>query len=134
VTDSTSAASFRAARHKKKGGKYGVAAPERRTFLGRLYASRLEARTAAWLALLVRAGQVRAWDPQPAALELRVNGVLVCRYRPDFLVHFVDGRLEHWECKGWMTPSARMKLKLVAALGIRPEVRLVVERDLPRCL
>jgi hypothetical protein len=131
---SVSAAAFRAGKGKRPRNKYGVAVPERRTYRGRLYASRLESRTAAWLDLLQRAGQVRTWEPQPAALELRVNGRLVCRYRPDFLVTFAEGRREYWECKGWMTPAARLKLKLVAALGVRPEVRVVREADLPRGL
>ena len=44
-----------------------------------------------------------------------VNNQKICDYVVDFLVHYVDGRRELMEVKGFWTTDARLKVKLFQA-------------------
>lgn len=98
----------------KKKNKYNAV---RQTYKGRSYDSKLEARYAAQLDVLIAAGEVRRWEPQKT-LKCIVNGFEICRYALDFYVEFMDGRIEYWEVKskGTMTAAWRIKWKLVKTL------------------
>jgi hypothetical protein len=68
---------------------------------GRKYASKAEAARAAELDLLLRAGQIRAWQPQ---VLFRLGSDENC-YRPDFLVWHLDGSTHAEDVKGKSTPK-----------------------------
>lgn len=86
------------------------------------YASKLEAAWAQQLALLQRAGEVRAWVYEGVTLRL-ADGA---RYTPDFLVITSRGEIELHEVKGHMREAANVRLKVAAALF--PWFRLVLVR------
>ena len=68
--------------------------------------SKLEARYAAHLDLLVRAGEIRRWEYEPISLKL-ADGK---RYRPDFLVVLplsMEAKAELHEVKGKWTKNRR---------------------------
>lgn len=70
------------------------------------YRSKLEARYAAHLDLLVKSGEIRRWEYEPISLKL-ANGK---RYRPDFLVVLPAGaeaKAELHEVKGRWTKNRR---------------------------
>jgi hypothetical protein len=96
-------------------------------YAGRRYHSAAEASYAATLDLLVRAGDVRRWEPQ-VAIPLVVDGRRVCTYVADFRVHWADGRCELHEVKGCDTPVWRLKRKLLEATWLQehPDVHLRV--------
>lgn len=71
--------------------KYGVADAEDRTYNGKVYASKAEARYAAELDLRIKAGEVRDYVEQPR-LWLGVREMV---YVPDFLVIVMNGLLGH---------------------------------------
>lgn len=96
--------------------KYGVAAPERRTADGILFASRAEMRRYEELRLLERGGEIDHLELQPR-FPLVVNGVTVGTYVADF--RYRDGRTGLvcvTDVKGVRTPLFRLKVKLVKAL------------------
>lgn len=94
-----------------KASKYG----NRRTeYNGRWFASRKEANRAAELDLLVRAGVVTKWEPQPR-FPIQHKGVAVCTYVGDFEVTYPDGRVEVEDVKGFKTDVYKIKKKLVKA-------------------
>ncbi len=71
--------------------KYGVSAPEARTYNGKVYASKAEAVCAANMDLLIRIGEVREVVEQPR-LWLGIREEV---YVPDFLVIVMNGPLGH---------------------------------------
>lgn len=92
---------------------------------GRTYHSTLEADYAAHLDLLIKAGEVQSWQPQPR-FPLKVEGKLICSIIPDFLVVGKHGREEIHETKSWatQTPEWRIKWRLMQVLY--PEYRYIV--------
>lgn len=86
------------------------------------YASKAEAKRGAELRLLERAGLISDLKFQPS-FDLRVNGVLICRYRADF-GFTEDGKPVTEDVKGVVTDTFRIKAKLMKAChGI--DVRVV---------
>jgi hypothetical protein len=77
--------------------------------------SKLEALYHSTLALEYRAGFVRAVNRQPS-YDLTVNGVFVGRYVADFEVLRADGEIQVVECKGFKTPTYKLKKRLFEAL------------------
>jgi hypothetical protein len=96
---------------KLRGNKFGSRAWE---YGGVKYASKLEAGHAATLDLLIKAGEVRSWQPQ-VKVDIFVNGIKVCFYKVDFQVLYEDGRTEWHELKGMDTPVGNLKIKLFRA-------------------
>lgn len=47
---------------------------------------------------------------------IEVNGFKICTYILDFMVQYCDGRIEHVDVKGYITPIYRIKKKLVEAM------------------
>lgn len=47
---------------------------------------------------------------------LEVNGIKICKYILDFKVYYADGRTEHIDIKGYLTPVFRIKKKLMKAI------------------
>lgn len=83
---------------------------------GRRYDSAKEARHATLLHALARDGLIRDLREQ-VTYRLEVNGVLVCRYRADFVyVDAVDGRVRIVDVKGVRTPEYKLKAKLMRAI------------------
>lgn len=98
-----------------KKNKYNA---QRTVYRGRTYDSKAEARYAAKLDLLVKAGHVKRWWPQEL-YHFEVNGVLVGKYRADFVVEFTDGHFETHDVKG--KPDRRwplVKKLMLACHGI----------------
>jgi hypothetical protein len=96
----------------KRIGKYN----NRRTrYGGRIYDSVLEGSYAQELDLRKKAGDIKDWKAQ-VPFEMRVNGMLICRYKVDFVVYHNDGSKEAVETKGVWTPAGRIKFKLMEAL------------------
>ena len=103
-----------------KGNKYGNKKTE---FGGRVYDSRLEARLAAEIELLIKGRAVKRVEPQKS-FELRGMRGIVCRHVVDFLVHFPDGHVEAWDAKGKGTAEWKIKKKLFE--DNYPEIKYVV--------
>lgn len=102
-----------------------------RTYQGRLYASKAEARFAAQLELLKRAGEILEWEPQPCPLRIVINKQYICAYTPDFHYRSLpDGEHVYVEIKGRDTAYARLKRKLIRACYPYIALRLVDSRTL----
>lgn len=85
---------------------------------GRAYASKKEARRAAELDLLKKAGEVVEWVPQ-VRYPVAINDAHICTYVADFVVTWKDGSVTVEDCKGVRTREYILKRKLVrAVLGI----------------
>lgn len=91
--------------------KYGA---KRTTVGGRSFHSKGEAARGLSLALAEKAGEITDLQYQ-VPFDLTVNGVLVCRYIPDFCYNR-DGKhvVEDW--KGMRTTEYRIKAKLMKAI------------------
>ena len=81
---------------------------------GKRFASKAEARRYSELVLLERGGVISNLETQ-RAFELKVNGVLICRYLADF-VYFENGKRMVEDTKGVRTPVYAIKRKLMRAL------------------
>lgn len=92
--------------------KFGA---QRTAYGGVTYHSKKEAEKAAELDLLKRAGEVKHWERQ-VKIPLIVNGQEICTYVCDFKVTDKNNKVEYVECKGFLTPEAKLKMKLVRAL------------------
>lgn len=115
---------------------------------GRSYHSIAEANQAAELDLLLRARQIRSWEPQcrlsiliayrgrtpvlkvaEGHKERMAAGEIfpICDYLVDFKVKHLDGTIEYLEVKGMELPEWKMKWKLVeAAMSKNPKIKLTV--------
>lgn len=87
----------------------------KQTYNGYSYDSRMEARYAAQLDLLIKAGEVQKWERQHK-ISIDVNGVHIANYYIDFKVWKTDGSVEYHEVKGAETALWRLKWKLSQAL------------------
>lgn len=81
----------------------------------RYYDSALEASYAAQLDLLIKAKEVKKWEPQHK-ISIDINGVHICNYYIDFKVYYADGHIEYHEVKGMETDVWRMKWRLSQAM------------------
>lgn len=95
-----------------KSSKYGAT---KQTYNGYNYDSKKEAEYAAQLDWMLKAKEIKSWERQHK-LELRVNGILICKYYVDFAVTLNDGTIEYHEVKGYETDVWRIKWKLAQAL------------------
>jgi hypothetical protein len=82
---------------------------------GRNYDSALECSYAQQLDWLIKAKEVKSWEPQHK-IEIYVNGIHICNYFIDFKVIFEDGHEEYHEVKGFETDVWKMKWKLSKAV------------------
>lgn len=82
---------------------------------GHSHPSKLEANYCDTLYMLKASGDVIKIEHEPV-YELVINGILICRHKPDFKVWYKDGTVSVQECKGWATREWRMKKKLFSAL------------------
>lgn len=98
-------------RQAAKRNKYNAVKKE---YNGRLYDSMKEADYAAQLDLLIKAGEVKKWEPQ-FKIELTSEGQHICFYLIDFKVWFTDDRIEYHEVKGKETDLWRTKWKMSKA-------------------
>lgn len=97
----------------QKRSKYGNRKTEYR---GALYDSAAEARYAAQLDLLMKAGRVSSWDRQ-VLCPLQVNGVLICKMVMDFMVWYAGDEAAYpIDVKGVVTRDWALKRKLFEAI------------------
>lgn len=68
--------------------------------------------------------RVDNWEPQ-FRIHLTVNGFKICDYICDFLVRYVDGRVELCEVKGFVTPEFRIKEKLFRATFLQDHPNII---------
>lgn len=107
-----------------KRNKYGA---KKTVYGGITYDSKREAEYAAQLDMqrLARGkDKVESWERQ-LPIKIIVNDVLICTYKVDFLVRYADGRKVLVEVKGYWTPEARLKRKLLEATFLKghPEIK-----------
>ena len=98
---------------------------------GRSYHSKLEADYAAQLDLMLKAGEILSWEPQPT-YHLRVNGQLICKILPDFHVVTKHGQEEIHETKSWATRTKdwHIKWKLLQALYPEFKYKVIMRGDI----
>lgn len=113
---------------RSKAGKFGNIP---KVYGDREYHSTMEAQYARNLDLRKHAlvDRVKEWKAQ-VPVKLEVNGHLVTTYVCDFVVEYVDGRIEWVEIKGFETETWKIKEKLFRALF--PERMLLVVKRTPR--
>lgn len=87
----------------------------RTEYNGVIYHSAKEAKYAAELDLLKRAGEVKEWFRQ-VRVPLCVSGILICTYVVDFMYRDRDGKETYVEIKGAETQTWKIKWKLFNAL------------------
>jgi hypothetical protein len=96
------------------GHKYGA----RRTEVGGIkFDSAAEAKRYGELLVLKKAGEISPYIEVHPSYELKVNGILICKYVADFL--YLDRRIGKWvveDVKGVPTPAYRLKKKLMKAI------------------
>ncbi len=95
----------------KKRSKYNN---QKTTYNGREYDSKKEAKRAWELDMLLKAGVLRSWTPQPS-FKITYKGEHICTYRGDFRVRYSDGHEEIEDVKGVRTDVFILKKKLVKA-------------------
>lgn len=101
--------------------KYGN---RRSEYRGIGYASAKEAKFAAELDLLVRAGEIASWRRQ-VRISLVVNGQRITTYVIDFEISHNDGTVEFVEVKGHATREWALKWRLFHALQPQARKRIV---------
>lgn len=84
------------------------------TYNGFEYDSKKEAKRAADLDLLIKAGEVESWERQPS-FDFVLNGQKICTYIADFRVTYPDGAVEIEDVKGVKTAVYRIKKKMMKA-------------------
>ena len=98
----------------RRGRIRNVAPVEDRTYSGRVYHSKAEAKYAFELDMLKVAGKIKGWEPQ-IPVPIVVNGHKICSLIIDFRVQELDGTFTYYELKGWVSEIWRLKRKLLAA-------------------
>lgn len=93
---------------------------------GRLYDSKAEAEFARTLDLRVRAGELKRWE-RAVRYPLRVGGVVVGHYTPDFTLVHPDYSLEIVEIKGRVARDFPLRKRLFEALY--PQLKLTLLRS-----
>ena len=102
----------------KKVNKYGVSTPDRRTFNGRVYASRAEMLYAVELSLMAEVGTIVGFAEQPR-VQLGPDTV----YKPDFVVVGLDATF-FVDIKG-AEPPTFTKVKKLWAKYMRVPLHIV---------
>ena len=103
------------------GNKYGAKSS---IYNGRTYHSKKEAGRAQELDLLIKAKDIKGWEPQ-YKIDIKVNGYHICNYYIDFRIFENDGTETLEEVKGFETDIWRLKWKLTEALyGDDPNIHL----------
>jgi len=99
------------------------------TYRGRVYDSKLEARYAQHLDLLIEARVIRGWIPQPERLPLVVNGTKIGVYTPDFKVFGMVN--DNWfvDTKGFIPKDWPFRLKVIRACYPHLDLRIVTSKD-----
>lgn len=89
----------------------------RKTYNGITYQSKLEAKYAMDLDLLMKSdnSDIKEWIPQ-VKISLDINGEHICNYYIDFVIEYNDGRKKYVEVKGLEMPLWRLKWRLFLAL------------------
>lgn len=82
---------------------------------GRWYQSAKECDYAKELDFRKAAGEIIEIKPQ-FKIELKVSGVKICNYYPDFRVVLADGTIQYHEVKGFETQLFALKWKILNAL------------------
>ena len=97
-----------------RGRRYGKYNARKTEYNGVVYDSGREARHAADLDLLAKAGEIRKIERQvPFSFEM--YGKKICRYIPDFRITHKDGTIEYQDVKGHQTRDFRIKWKMFTA-------------------
>lgn len=119
MTEYASIEAVRAQGRGKRGNKYGAV----KTVVEDIkFDSKLEAERYQELAILQRAGKLRCLYRQ-VTYFLRVNGMLVGKYTPDFVYIDEDGTTHTEDVKGVRTRDLGLRLKLMKAIyGIDVEL------------
>jgi hypothetical protein len=99
---------------------------------GNWFHSAAEAKHWIDLKLLERAGEITDVKRQ-VPFELRVEGVLICKYIADFTYTDKADKFYVIDVKGFRTPEYKLKAKLMAATGY-PITEIGVERKAKRKL
>lgn len=107
LPDKISAGQYRQmyASQTKKKPKYGNCS---KTYNGRTYDSKFEARYAEELDYRIKIGEVKEWFPQ-VKIEIPINGKKWRNYYIDFKVILTDGTIIYTEVKGYETEVWKMK-------------------------
>ena len=98
---------------RKRRGKFNVG--KGAIYDGHLYHSKKEGNYARDLDLLLKAGEIKSYRKQ-VTYPLKVNGKLICKIIPDFVIIDKNGLEIVQEVKGRATDSWRIKWKLFDAL------------------
>lgn len=106
-----------------KRNRYGNVSKRTKCAQGHHHPSKLESDYCDMLHLLKKNGDIKDVECQKT-FRLEINGVLICRHRPDFVVTNKDGKKEVHETKGFETDIWRFKKKLFEALY--PELPYIV--------
>ncbi len=107
--------------------KYGNAS--QKCHQGHQHHSVGEARYCNQLELLRKAGEIESYETQ-VSYRMKVNGKHICEHRPDFRVHYEDGRVEIREYKGFADKVWPLKKKLFEALYPDIPYIVVTQKDL----
>lgn len=111
--------------HLRRGNKYGAKSS---IYDGIQYHSKLEAKYAADLDLLKKAGEIKGWERQ-VKIPLEVNGFHIANYYVDFRIEHNNGTIEYVEVKGFETEVFRLKWKIFEAIMSEiPDVKLTVQK------
>lgn len=114
----------------KSGAKYHS---ETSQVNGVTYQSKFEAAYAQELDLRVRAREIVSWERQ-IKCEIVIDGIKICTYWVDFLVHYPNGDKELVETKGFETDLWKIKRKLLEAVWLKehPEYSYTVVKQSSR--
>lgn len=96
---------------KENSNPYGHVIQETVTVGGKTFPSRSrwEANYARYLEFLKKQRKIKDWEYEPCYFEFPVvHGI--SRYKPDFLIHNVDGTCEYHEVKGRFDSKSKTKL------------------------
>lgn len=101
--------------------KYG--AVRSKCALGHSHPSKLEAGYCGQLQLLLKAKEIKGFEYQKS-YELRVNGFLIGKHKPDFTVTTNNETIEVHETKGMITTDFMLRKNLFEA--IYPEIKYIL--------
>lgn len=91
--------------------------------LGHSHPSKLECGYCGQLQLLERVKEINSFEYQKS-YELRVNGKLIGKHKPDFTVTTNEGKIEVHETKGMVTTDFMLRKNLFEA--IYPEIPYII--------
>lgn len=98
----------------KRAPRIRVGALSDRTYKGKVYMSKAEAKYAAELDLKKKAGLIRDWRSQ-VPFQITVSGHKICKVIVDFAVDEKDGTTRYVEIKGSVTEVYQLKKRLLNA-------------------